>query len=661
MNQPLDLHNIPFHSFVLEASAGTGKTYSLVRIYLNWTLERGLDPLRLPVLTFTEDAAAEMRNRIGEELRGLLLQASERDPKRSRLIHLIEKLPTAPIGTIHSFCYKLLGRFPLELGVSFPLEMAPKNHRRQVFNDYLWREPVPWEAAQHVNWQRDRKNLEDFLFELYSQGWGQTRAGEVFPSEEFLELIPEDIYLWPARDPEGWGKLAKKESESDQSLGNYDLKRHSGKKAVEEEEKAKKRLLFLRGCRQYLEDFESHYAANGLDQGLVDFDDMIELVHQGICSPDSAFSERLKECYQGIIVDEFQDTNAPQWRIIQRGFYRQGLPVVIIGDPKQSIYLFRGGEPEVYFYAKKEILADAPAEQVRAFVLDQNFRSSPALIEGMNRWFTPVFDQGAMIFSPSKPPAEETGKISAAWEDPLEPPMEGPLVPQPSAGLDLPVDYTKDRWAEVVVNHIQDLMSRRLRYIPRHSKEETPVARTLHYGDIAILVQKHKHGNRLFDLCQKAGIPVRKTKGVNLFQTEEMLFFQRFLKILQNPRDEGLLAAFLIQGPLAVTWQGFYQLKEEENLGGCRMILAQARDRWAEEGVLMFWAVINSLQSELDRLKDPGPKDETGRGKTVEERLICRTGGERVLMNYRQILGLFIGKKKLEEPAGGRGLPPGGD
>jgi hypothetical protein len=75
------------------------------------------------------------------------------------------------------------------------------------------------------------------------------------------------------------------------------------------------------------------------------------------------------------------------------------------------------------------------------------------------------------------------------------------------------------------------------------------------------------------------------------------------------------------------------------------MILAQARDRWAEEGVLMFWAVINSLQSELDRLKDPGPKDETGRGKTVEERLICRTGGERVLMNYRQILGLFIGKK----------------
>jgi hypothetical protein len=131
MTQPFDLENIPSHSFVLEASAGTGKTHSLVQIYLSWTLERGLDPLKLPVMTFTEDAAAEMRSRIGLELRKVL-EASEIEPdgtssqKRLRALGVLEDLPRAPIGTIHSFCFALLGRFPLEFGVNIPLEMAPK-------------------------------------------------------------------------------------------------------------------------------------------------------------------------------------------------------------------------------------------------------------------------------------------------------------------------------------------------------------------------------------------------------------------------------------------------------------------------------------------------------------------------------------------------------
>jgi exodeoxyribonuclease V beta subunit len=643
MTQPFDLENIPSHSFVLEASAGTGKTHSLVQIYLSWTLERGLDPLKLPVMTFTEDAAAEMRSRIGLELRKVL-EASEIEPdgtssqKRLRALGVLEDLPRAPIGTIHSFCFALLGRFPLEFGVNIPLEMAPKNHREKLFQEYLWAHPVPWAVAQHHDWKRDRKNLEDFLFGLYQKGWGRRHAGEVFPTQEFLQAIPADLLGRPLRDKAFWQELG----EDSQGLGVYSPRSYSGKKAAEDEEKGRMHLLLLRECRDYLLGFDDYYAQKGQRDGQVDFDDMIDLVYQGVLGDQSEVLLRFKEHYQGIIVDEFQDTNLPQWTIIQRGFLRQGLPVVIIGDPKQSIYLFRGGDPRVYFHAKSEIIQAHQGEGATSYVLNQNFRSSEALIQGMNQIFAPVFDGEYLAFSPSRPPSEEIGMVPPVWEDPREPAMEAPLL----GGLTEPEEYQKGSWARAVVAHIRALMDRRPSFIPRHKKGEAAEARPLRYGDIAILVQKHKHGNKLFELCQAAGIPVRKTKGVNLFQTNEMSFVQNFLRLLTHPLDEGLLGALLIQGPLGLSWSDYQGLRESESLGACRMIIAEAQQRWSSEGLLMFWDVLEALDQELGRELGRLEKDPA----TLEERLIVRMGGERELMNYRQILGLFTGKKSWRNP-----------
>ncbi|HID07411.1 MAG TPA: hypothetical protein EYP10_09720, partial [Armatimonadetes bacterium] len=119
------------------AGAGTGKTYTLLARYLKALLCDGLDINQIVAITFTEKAAAEMRQR----LRQCLHQLMKFESARERIVQALESLPEAPIGTIHHFCAQLLRRYAYAVGVdpSFSIidELQAQGLRNRIVTEWL--------------------------------------------------------------------------------------------------------------------------------------------------------------------------------------------------------------------------------------------------------------------------------------------------------------------------------------------------------------------------------------------------------------------------------------------------------------------------------------------------------------------------------------------
>jgi len=621
MSRSLDLNQLPEDSFLLEASAGTGKTYNLVQIYLQWVVQRGFDVLSIPVLTFTEDAAREMRGRIGTALR------SSDHPLGQKALR---DLPRAPIGTLHSFCFSLLNRFPLEMGLPFPLSPAPKGQLRTLFQEYLLRFPIPRELGRSVDWKGRRKTLEDRLFALLYHGWGQEERGPFFPHQALRQWVLErpevgDFGAIWQELLEHFGQRALYENHKVKGKTPGKIREHD-----ENRKKAWKDLVFLSLAWGYLEGFFSFYESQGPGQGLLSFDDMISLVARNLRKKDSSMPSLIQKVFKGIIVDEFQDTDPGQWTLVKNGFFDQGLPVVLIGDPKQSIYLFRGGEPLVYQGAKKE-LGKEP------FLLEENFRSSAQIIQGANDLFSQVFEGSSTEFYPSRLPGEEKNRVSPCWSNPQEPGVLA-LVHE-GTGLNGPT------WVEMMARHIALTLSDPPFYTPVHEKGEKIQPRALSYGDIAVLVSSHDLGTEVYQRLQSLGIPCRKTKGLNLFETKEMEQVRLFLLALENPQDKNTLGQLLLGELFSLPWQGWLWLCQKELLGDFRTLLVQAKEDFFENGGAIFWDTLEGIDQLLDQhFPSPG-----GRPR-AEGRILHSLGGERSFMNYQQILEILMEMPQMISP-----------
>src|SRR5690349_8419655 len=124
-------------NIVIEASAGTGKTYTLVQTILQALFEKNLPMESLVALTFTKKAAGEMKERIAAELHRVL--EGDSNPDRKELARkALETIDRAAIGTIHSYAFSLLKRFPLAAGISPEAEVDEKGVRTDDLFEEEW-------------------------------------------------------------------------------------------------------------------------------------------------------------------------------------------------------------------------------------------------------------------------------------------------------------------------------------------------------------------------------------------------------------------------------------------------------------------------------------------------------------------------------------------
>jgi exodeoxyribonuclease V beta subunit len=330
------------------ASAGTGKTYNIQNIYARLIAEKGFRVSQIQVMTFTEAATKELRDRVRavlsnmarflageteglkqEELDRLAkLRACARDDAvaRARVELALMEFDQAAISTIHGFCRRALVRFAFETDSAFRTEFADTK------SEDLTRRVRDW-------WRRERPALEG-------------------PVKDGLDLGTLGGFVQALSGKSDW---TVDEGASDDSDAFALARAKEIVDAYEEDRPARDTQTFddlLRGLRDALRDAEK----------------------------GPALAAHLRDEFKAALVDEFQDTDPVQYDIFRRVFLDpdvQPAPALFfVGDPKQAIYSFRGGD----IYTYKKAVTD-PAVTARTFRLDRNFRSTPRLIDAVNALF----------------------------------------------------------------------------------------------------------------------------------------------------------------------------------------------------------------------------------------------------------------------------------
>jgi len=455
--QSLDVISLPLHGRqLIEASAGTGKTFSITRIYLRLLLEKQLDVRSILVMTFTRAATEELRGRIAGELRHALdgwgnpdvaddfYREMNRRFSREQACPLLHRallyLDEAPVFTIHSFCRQVLERHAFATGLDFDIgiERQPGELHLQAVRDWYrclavreedyrliahyWPDPESFfqafgnlldkpvqlavvDPVQLLQSWQERKQAcrsqlqrqQEQLFALLVNGrkdsgkrsqewqrlmeWLDQDNDAPMPGEAAAFLHGNRLRILPAGEGlSTWletAKALKKEGE--------DLQQRLHKAAAY-------RLVTeaLAAMRQSI--LQAKQA-----QRVLGFDDLVERLAAAL---DGTYGQELAETlaqeYPAALVDEFQDTDPSQYQILQRIYTPargRETALYLIGDPKQAIYAFRGGDVFAYLRARSDV--------DRQWHMDTNWRSSTAMIHACNRLF-----HGAPL---DQPPADVFG------------------------------------------------------------------------------------------------------------------------------------------------------------------------------------------------------------------------------------------------------------
>ncbi len=278
------------------------------------------------------------------------------------------------------------------------------------------------------------------------------------------------------------------------------------------------------------------YRSRKQEDGLLDFNDL-ELLTRDLLVNNATVRER----YQGtefkhLLVDEFQDTNAVQWEIV-RGLAKieQGGSLFVVGDPKQSIYQFRGADVSVFEQVKGQIIQTGGGD----VPLAHSFRTHRSLVDGFNHLFRQILVRDAS--SPARDYEVELGKL-----------MEAKRMAAPSDAAPIEVLYlsSKELNAEAIRRWEAYELANRLKAIVEEEKrliydKEQRVTRPINYGDIAILYQSTSNILLYEDVFKAAQLPFVTVAGRGYYSRQEVWDLLNLLTALHNPGDNLALASAL--------------------------------------------------------------------------------------------------------------------
>lgn len=697
----------------IEASAGTGKTYTLATLVTRLVVERGLRLGQILAVTFTEAATQELRKRIRERLqltldlidappadedsdeakltRELLRQhragSGEGDAAlRQRLRQAVLEIDLAAIFTIHGFCARVLREHALESGQGFDAPELLANARdlhEEVAAD-LWRaHAIDDDAAGDLSalWSQGYVALAKDLPVLLREpvllppecagddgiDTAQSRLAEagnalsaawLVHGDAFVEALSAaidanvmnrnsykcewlvELRAWlqdfagnGAHAGEVHAKLVKL---TDDELAKGTKKDHKARtpsspmtstvsayldaRAALDVALVRRRASLLHCIRN---DARERMAALKRQRRVHDYDDMIAGVADALDGRQGdALVRRLRAQYAVALVDEFQDTDARQWHIFERVFGGTGdAPALfLIGDPKQAIYGFRGGDVHAYLAAGK-VAQDAPP-------LAHNFRSRPAVLAAIAALYANV---GNML---SATPRVEFHRVEPGGKRAN---VDFLRAGQPATALTVwqaPATGEFDKKGEPTAwsaGESRDFATRAcvaaihaLLVDARAGKatlKDKDGMRPVLPGDIAVLVRSHREASQIQQALAGVGIPAVAAGKQGLFATREARELHTLLLALLHGGDDGRLRAAL--GTVLVG---------EDAIA----IEALDRDGNAHRG----WQL--QAQQWRDRLRCGGPLALVGDlCARAAERLLGLLDGERRLSNYLQLAELL--------------------
>ncbi len=522
-------------SFIISSPAGSGKTEKLARRYIS-LISEGADVERVLAITFTEKAASEMKQRI---LRILSVENPE-------LYSMVKpRVPLMRISTIHAFCLKLLRRFSLDLGLDPKLSVADEGVSsalmREAVMDVL-KDEAGGGIGNDGHWLEKKGPIGPF-FELMKnrgiRGWDsvlKNHLSELFRHRPLSELILEEPIAL-RRGPEG--------------------------------EKEKMLLELFARCLDV-------YRAKKLEARLLDFSDLEVLAFKALAkSPHwQNILYSFDEYTDHILVDEFQDTSALQWRILDKltEEWRSGLgpkreagtvpTFFLVGDEKQSIYLFRGADVSAMKKARQR-LQDFLGTEYEFHQARDNYRSLPAIIDFTNRLFEKLMPRMSLsstdeFFLPDRAePQEQEAPLSDLAQFRVEYcPFDAKRQGEGKVELmllDLPKNkksYTKEKRdfeARMLAKRIK-AMRRNFQVTDQNSKQ-TDCKRSCEYEDMAVLLRQRTHLAAFEEAFRREGVPFLVIKGMGFYEEPEVALLREFATFIADPENDYSLFC-LLRSPL---------------------------------------------------------------------------------------------------------------
>jgi ATP-dependent exoDNAse (exonuclease V) beta subunit len=644
----------------LDAAAGSGKTSVLVERFVEAVLEDGVDVEAILTITFTEKAAAQMRDRIRDRFHEL----GARDAARAT--------EGAYISTIHGFCARLLRSHALQAGLdpSFGVldELQSGRLADRAFDHALsaLAEQVPGAVeliASYGPWDL-RTSIQSLHSELRSRGELRPRLalpGELRPR---LALPGEAPAVDPVAARQGlmeWAPRVRAELsvvddpsarviEALERLGRLDavlaadtpwpgdldsLRLPAGNGAALTTPACiayGEALARLRSVSEYalgrpilelfdqlLVGFSERYEQSKRAQSGLDFEDL-ELLSRELVRSDPQVRERYRERFERVMVDELQDTNAVQLELIDLLVHHN---LFTVGDAQQSIYSFRHADVDL-FNRRGERLAELG---LRA-TLRTNFRSRPEILEVIDRVFADQFGERFIGLAPGRE------------EEPLDEPRVELLV------ADKASEWSPEGpWAPWRVAEARALAAR--------------VAELLTGGaaarDVVVLLRATTDMRAYERALEERAIPTYTVGGRGYWSHPQVVDMVAYLRLLANPREEEALYSVL-GSPLVGA-----------SLDALVLLASAARDAGRDP-----WWVLRDPGDSLDALSAEdrervlqaaewmSVEREVARRKGVEELLdraleqtgydlsmLAMPGGQRRLANVRKLMRL--GREHLTE------------
>jgi exodeoxyribonuclease V beta subunit len=667
--RPFDLRTADLGrgTVLLEASAGTGKTYTLVGVLLRLLLERHIERLDQALLvTFTVAATEELKHRLRAGLQRVLqaqrAPGSETDP----LFAWFATLPDAAgivqralasydqvaIATIHGFCKRVLEAAAFESREPFQFEFTadPLPLLQRAAADTL-RSCYDAAPSLPVAVIHGAKLTPEQLVAWY-QLWQRYPHVQLEPAVldvagAFARLQQAVDAALATFDPGLAEPLARFRFYSDKALFDGDATAYVAKFVARVRSDPRlvlgtlcqlgtrrlgPRLLrtspqpehaFFTACDAVADAYEDalpqlrtallHRMQERVERHkqtdrLLSFDDLLQRTHRALhaMSHGQALQDTLQARYRVGLIDEFQDTDPLQYDLFATVFRARTL--VLVGDPKQSIYGFRGANLRTYLAARQAAK--------RHHTLDVNYRSSAALVHAVSLVFArPEPFADAAITMPAVRAAAAPDRLRLQDRDPAA--LCWRYLTADGKGGSRGAGMLPREVAEARI--IADL-SAELRHLLQHA---TADGKPLRPAAIAVLTRTNRQATAVQQALRNAGIAAVIGKAGDIFLTDELQELQTWLRAVLQPTD---LAA--VRGALATRWFGWSaaQLRslDQDDDGFDRELarLDQWRRRWLRSGLV---AMVEQAMAEL----------------AVVRRFLAWPGGERRLANYRQLFELL--------------------
>ena len=714
-----------FGSRLIEASAGTGKTFTLALLYVRLVLgqsnngagfQRPLTPKEILVVTFTDLAAGELRDRIRARLvdaaeyfkqpdkidDGLLATLRQDYPAEEwprcawRLQMAAESMDEASVSTIHSWCNRMLvehtfdtrGLFSRELvtdtrdllsevvqdywrvhfyrlnvaearqvlgaftspdeleealrnvikptseGISFigyPLEAKPNMLSQGLAEWADYQELIDKKSAEvRAEWAANWPDIRAHLLEL-QPGFNKRS----FPEAEF-PLLLDEIAAWLNGEGPEPDKLRRF------AAGSFKI----NKSAAIKTERPLKAFLLVKELNELTQDdqqptlpvhaavlaeaalwVKTEFQLRMQQHAQMDFDDLLVQLAQAL-DPERAgehalsLAATLRRNYPIAMIDEFQDTDPIQFSIFDR-IYRvaenspeQG--ILMIGDPKQSIYSFRGADIHTY-------LAVRHATQDRHYTLKKNFRSTQGVVDACNAFFAHAEQQPQGAFRYKAQESDDNPipfiAVDAQGRDAhlyLHDQAVDPMTLWYFAGNEpatpLGMGTFREQAAAVAASQISEWLTAAAAGLAGFGQKG--VEQALQPADIAILVRTSTEAGLMADALSKRGVPcVFLSDREALLTSPEAADLLHWLRACAEPSDERLVKAALGTCTLGLALTQLAQWQEDELAWEAEMQqFSRLHVIWRKQGVLVM------LQRLMARYQLPA-------------RLLTMPKGERSLTN----------------------------